>query len=84
MKFDRIQVHKDIQAHRPHCKMDARDALTHLWNLAADNYATNPTPENLSTATWAWDILQQQGCEDFDPAVTDGYLSHLISIIVRG
>lgn len=83
MRFDRTQVHLDMRAHRAHSKMPAREAVEAMWNLAADAYAANPTPRNLEVAMWAWDIWAQSGCEDFDPAC-DGYLTDLISIIIRG
>ena len=85
MKIDRVQVHRDINAHRPKCNMDAHAAIKAMWELAADAYACDPNPNNLSVAVWAWDILQQQGCEHYDTGIEDtGLLVDLISVIVRG
>jgi hypothetical protein len=30
------------------------------------------------------EVLNQRGCEHFDPAVKDGFLTHLIDIIIDG
>ena len=86
MSFDRLRVHADIKAHRPHCRMEAHDAMKQMWELAADAYGCDPTPERLSVAVWAWDMLIQRGCGSFDTGSDPeaDRLSDVISVIVRG
>lgn len=56
--------------------------------IAADVMSGAPhqwTPNDISLAlAYINDIRAQHGCEHLDPAVTDGYLTHFIDIVVVG
>lgn len=63
--------------------MTTRDVLERakrtLWKTAAHDGS-----RGAMAAKFIQMILDQRGCEEFDPAVTDGELTHLMDIVMFG
>ena len=64
-------------------QMTSSDALRHLIDVVELTGRHEHDAQTAAALKWIHDILDQRGCEDFDPA-GDGSLTDLIDIVVRG